>query len=73
METKQNVIINERTLKGYIELHKVYNEPLSDTMGSVILKKIFPVYGIGGLVAAGLALTTAESKVLKLSASLTAI
>ena len=57
MEAKQNVIINERTIKGYIELHKVYNEPLSDTMGSVMLKKIFPVYGVGGLIAAGLALT----------------
>lgn len=57
MEAK-NVIVNERTIKGYIELHKVYNEPLSDgKMGEILLKKIFPLYGVGGLVAAGLALS----------------
>lgn len=58
METKPNVIINERTIKGYIELHKVYSEPLSDTMGNVLLKKIFPVYGVGGLAAVGLLLAS---------------
>lgn len=59
MQARHNVIINERTLKGYIELHKVYNEPLSDgKMGEILLKKIFPLFGVAGLLTGGMALTT---------------
>ena len=56
MEAK-NVIVNERTIKGYIELHKSYTEPLSDGIFlKVFLKKILPVIGVGAAVAVSLIL-----------------
>ena len=51
MEAKQSVIVNERTIKGYIELLKSYTEPLSNgKFKELLLKKLLPIMGVGGLI-----------------------